>query len=224
MKDIFLLDMDETLLNFSKAEEENFSQTMRACGIEPNGALYARFHAINDALWKRLELGELTRARLLVLRFEMLFEEFRVAADAAHAAAFYYKNFEDVCVPYEGAAEFLKALKARGRIYIVTNGGAQIQRRHISDAGFAPYLSGVFISDEVGYNKPSKEYAEFVKAHIEGFDCARAVWLGDSLTSDMVCAKNAGVSFVLYAPHGAPQGYEGKLATCYKEALEVLKE
>ena len=107
MKDIFLFDLDETLVDFSRAEETNFFRTLGDFGIAADGALYARFHAINDGLWKLLEQGGISREELKVRRFEQLFGECKIAADGAAVAAAYFKNFEGICFPYRGAQELL---------------------------------------------------------------------------------------------------------------------
>lgn len=224
MKDIFLLDMDETLLDFRRAERENLTQTFTKHGIIADDALISRFHMINDALWKKLERGEITRERLKVKRFEELFEEYGFACDAAEAAKTYWENFPFVCFPFEGALDFLKTLSLRGRVYLVTNGGAVIQRRHILDAGFSPYLKDVFISEEVGFDKPSPEYADYVENHIEAYERSRAVWIGDSLSSDGKCAENRGIDFILYAPRGIPERYQGAVAENYSEALAYIEK
>ncbi len=221
MKDIFFLDMDATLLDFARAERTNFFRALGACGISADDGVYARFHEINDGLWKLLEKGGISRAELTVRRFVLLFEEMGLTG-AEDAAREYYEGFPEICFPFEGATEFLKKLAARGRVYIVTNGGARIQRRHIEIAGFAPYLAGVFISEEVGADKPSFAYVGYVEAHTAGFARECAVLLGDSLTSDMVCAERMGVDFVLFSPGGKPVGYGGKVARNYEEALSLM--
>ncbi len=223
MKDIFFLDMDATLLDFARAERVNFFHALGAFRIAADEGAYARYHEINDGLWKLLEKGQITRAELMVRRFALLFAELGVEASAEEVAREYFENFPEVCFPYEGAREFLERLSARGRVYIATNGGARIQRRHIQLAGFAPYLAGVFISEEVGADKPSHAYADYVAAHTEGFERSRAVFLGDSLTSDMVCAERMGVDFILFAPQGKPAGYMGKVATDYGEAMSLMR-
>lgn len=200
MKNIFLLDMDDTLLDFKRAERENFMKTMQSFGICADERMYSRFHEINDSLWKALERGEIERERLKVRRFELLFEEFGLNGDIPAVAYAYWSYFPSVCFPFEGALEFLKALKSRGRVYIVTNGGRMIQSRHIELAGFAPFLDGIFISEEIGANKPSLKFADYVEAHIEGYRRENAVWIGDSLTSDGQCAKARGIDFLFFSP------------------------
>lgn len=222
MKDIFLLDMDDTLLDFARAERENLKKTLGGFGIEADEELVARFHAINDALWKALERGETTREELLVRRFVTLFEEYGSCADAELASKVYFENFPGICFPFAGAAEFLAALSARGRVYLCTNGSTVIQRRHIELAGFAPFLSGVFISQEVGFDKPSKEYAEAVMAAIPAFRAENTVWIGDSLTSDCLCAKRMGTDFILFLPRGEEKEYSGKRVSRYEEVFSLL--
>ena len=222
MKDIFLLDMDDTLLDFPKAERAALFQTLSAFGIGEDERLLARYHEINDALWKALERGEIEREKLKVRRFAELFAQFAITADPAAVSAAYFSNMAECCFPYEGVHSFLKALKNAGRIYICTNGGKKIQHRHIELAGFAPYLDRVFISEEVGADKPSAAFADYVASHIEGYAPERAVYLGDSVTSDKKCAEVMGVEFVLFVPRGIPAGYSGAAATTFGEALSLM--
>lgn len=223
MKDIFLLDMDDTLFDFERAERENFRGTLASFGLPCGDGVYARFHAINEGLWRLLERGGISREELKVRRFRDLFEEFRIDADASAVADAYWRNFPSVCFPFAGAGAFLEALAARGKIYIVSNGGAAIQERHLQDAGFLPYITASFISETIGAEKPSKAFSDYVISHIEGFDRSRAVWIGDSLTSDMVCAKNAGIDFILFLPRGESGDFAGHTARNYPEALSVIR-
>ncbi len=224
MKNIFLLDMDDTLLDFPKAEREALFTTLSSFGIGTDERLLARYHVINDALWKALERGEIEREALKIKRFADLFAEFGISADAASVSAVYFTRMEECCFPFEGVHAFLGTLKHVGRVYICTNGGRKIQRRHIELAGFAPYFDGVFISEEVGADKPSAAFAEYVAAHIEGYRPENAVYLGDSLTSDGRCAEVMGVEFVLFAPHGIPAGVprSADVATTFGEALSRM--
>lgn len=221
-KDIFLIDMDDTLYDFVRTEQINFISTLARFGVEADLNAWQRFHEINQNLWREFEQGKITKDKIKLGRFERLFEEYGFSADVAVVAKAYVKNFEEICIPFDGAENFLKTLKLYGRIYFVTNGNTEIQKRHIQDAGFLPLIDGAFISDEIGFAKPSAEFNDHVAAHISGFERQRAVWIGDSLSSDMQCAKLADIDFILFAPHGAPEGYEGISAKNYGEILELL--
>lgn len=221
MRDIFLLDLDETLLDFCRAERENFFFTLAKYGVPADGAAYDRFHAVNDGLWKLLERGGVAREEIKTRRFEILFRERGVRADVGEIARAYYENFLRFCYPYEGAAAFLRELSARGRVYLVTNGGSAIQRRHIADAGFKPYLDGAFISEEMGANKPSARFCALVREGIADYAPARAAYLGDSLTSDAPCAETLGAKFVLYKKD-PPAGFAARAAENYRTALSMM--
>ena len=222
MKDIFLLDIDETLFDFPREEREALWRTLKKRGAEPTEEMLSRYHAINESYWKKLERGEITRARLVVERFEVFLREYGRADSPEEFSKEYFPELASGGKFYEGAEAFVKALKERGRIFLVTNGAQFTQTRRIAASGLGAYADGVFISEAIGINKPAKEYAAYVEAHIEGYDRSCAVWVGDSLTSDAPCAASLGIDFILYRPSGAPEGYKGLCAQSYDEALELI--
>ena len=120
-----------------------------------------------------------------------------------------------------GAAEFLQALSLRGRVYAVTNGAARVQRRRMEAAGILPFFTDVFISEEAGANKPQEAYVRHVERHIPAFCRERAVYVGDSLTSDMVCAARLHVDFILFGK-ARPAGYAGLYAPDHTSALALI--
>lgn len=222
VKDIFLLDMDDTLFDFYRTERENLISTLHEFGIVADNDIAARFHEINACLWRALERGEIKREEIVVRRFEILFSEYSIVAEAEEVARRYFDNFRKICIPFDGAQDFLARLRGLGRVYIVTNGSSVCQRQHLADAGFMPFICGVFISDEIGFAKPAEEFAAYVAEHIENFDRKRALWIGDSLTSDYECAKRGGIDFILYSASGVADGYNGRIASDYAEILDLL--
>ena len=222
MKDIFLLDLDDTLFDFRRGEREQILASLTHFGVSPSPRMAERFHEINDGLWKQLEQGRVTRERLLTLRFEMLFAEFDLTGDAALLQRHYFEGMSQRAYLLDGAKDFLAVLGMRGRRYAVTNGSAFVQSRRLAAAGIDKDFDAVFVSEAVGCNKPSSAYADYVKNHIPGFNAARAVWVGDSLTSDRGCALAMGVDFILFRPMGRPTGYDGFFAQNYRDALALI--
>lgn len=222
MKDIFLLDIDETLFDFPREEREALWRTLKKRGIEPTEEMLARYHEINESYWKKLERGEITRARLVVERFEVFLREYGRADSPEEFSREYFSELASGGCFYPGAEAFVKALKGRGRIFLVTNGATFTQTHRIAASGLGTYADGVFISETIGINKPSEAYAAFVEAHIEGYERSRAVWVGDSLTSDAPCAASRGIDFILYRPSGVPEGYKGLCAQSYDEVLALI--
>ena len=86
MIEFLFLDLDDTILDFHKAERIALSKTLESFGLEPTEAVLSRYSEINKLHWQRLERGELTRPQVLLGRFSCLFEEAGIACDAAAIA------------------------------------------------------------------------------------------------------------------------------------------
>ena len=56
------------------------------------------------------------------------------------------------------------------------------------------FFQEIFISQEIGANKPSVEYFERCFAKIPGLDKSKTIMVGDSLTSDILGGQNAGIA------------------------------
>ena len=162
MKDIFLLDIDETLFDFPREEREALWRTLKKRGVEPTEEMLARYHAINESYWKKLERGEIARARLVVERFEVFLREYGRADSPEEFSKEYFSELASGGKFYEGAEAFVNALKNKGRIFLVTNGAQFTQTRRIAASGLGAYADGAFISEAIGINKPAKEYAAYV--------------------------------------------------------------
>jgi len=193
MIEILLLDLDDTILDFHKAERIAIAKTFRGFGIDPTEEVLSRYHTINRYCWEQLETGAWTRDEVLVRRFEMLFGEYSMGCDGAAVAKAYEKNLSIGHYFLPGAEEAVKRLHAKYRLFLVSNGTACVQHGRLTSAGLYPWFEKVFVSQEVGYNKPAREYFDRVFAAIEGFDPQKAIIVGDSLTSDIQGGINAGV-------------------------------
>ena len=194
------LDVDDTLLDFHKAEAIALSKTLTAMGIEPKPETLRRYSEINASQWELLEEGIITRDVVLTRRFEILFEELGVARSGAETRDLYEHNLAIGHYFMPGAPELLEALYGVYDLYIVSNGTAVVQEGRIKSAGIAKYFEEIFISEEVGYDKPSREFFERCFACIPGFDPEKAIIVGDSLTSDIRGGINAGIKTCWFNP------------------------
>ena len=186
-------DLDNTLLDFDRGEAHALSRALRQFGVDPTPAVLDRYHVINLSQWELLEEGKLTKDQVLLRRFDLLFAELGTACDS-QAVCDLYESFlaeEHAFVP--GAPELLKALTPRYSLYLATNGAAAVQRRRLADANILPYFQDIFISEEVGFHKPSPAFFHACFAAIPSFDPASALMVGDSLTSDIRGGRDAGL-------------------------------
>ena len=222
MIEFLFLDLDDTILDFHKAERIALSKTIRDFGVEPTEEVLALYHTINKWHWEQLELGTLTRAEVLVNRFGVLFEKLGVSVEPEACARAYEKNLSIGHYFLPGAEEAVKRLHKKYRLFLASNGTATVQHGRMTSAGLYPYFEQVFVSQEIGFNKPSREYFDGCFSRIEGFDPEKAMIVGDSLTSDIRGGINAGIRTVWVNPG---RGDCGDIRPDYEiEALHQLEK
>lgn len=193
MVEFLLLDLDDTILDFHKAEDIAVRKALSQAGADVTDAVVGRYSTINKMHWEMLERGEITREQVLVQRFACLFRELGIETDAVACARNYERLLGIGHYFLPGAKEALDILKERYRLFLVSNGTASVQQGRMTSAGLYPYFEKVFVSEEIGYNKPAIEFFDACFAQIPGFDRSKAMIVGDSLTSDMQGGINAGI-------------------------------
>ena len=198
------LDLDDTLRDFHTAEAAALTRTFQRLGLAHTPEILARYSAINLHHWELLEEGRITREQVLVGRFRQLFGELGVNADPGAAQACYEDLLSQGHWFIPGAPELLEALAPRYQLYLASNGTTVVQRGRIQSAGIAPYFQGIFLSQQLGADKPSPAFFDACFAQIPGFDRAQAVLVGDSLTSDMRGGLAAGIRTCWFNPHHKP--------------------
>ena len=204
MFEFLFLDLDDTILDFHKAERLAIAKTIREFGLEPTEEVLQRYHLINKWHWEQLELGRLTRAEVLENRFGVLFEEFGVTADQTACARAYEHNLSQGHFFLPGAEEAVDALSKKYRLFLASNGTASVQKGRMTSANLYRFFEQVFVSQEIGHNKPSREYFEAAFARIPGFDKSRCLIVGDSLTSDILGGIHAGIKTCWVNPNRLP--------------------
>ena len=221
MIEFLFLDLDDTILDFHKAERIAISKTIREFGVEPDEEILSLYHRINKWHWEQLELGTMTREEVLVNRFGVLFEKLGVSVDAPKCAKVYERNLSIGHYFLPGAEEAVAYLSGRYRLFLASNGTAVVQKGRMTSANLYRFFEKVFVSQEIGHNKPSKAYFDSCFAQIEGFDKKKAIIVGDSLSSDILGGNNAGIATCWVNPTHAPRK-EGIRVDYEIEALSQL--
>ena len=199
-----LMDLDDTILDFRKAEASAIANTLLALGLDSSGQVCERYHAINKRHWGLLEEGKITRAQVKRLRFVRLFEELGAECDVEKVCRLYEENLAGGAFLIPGALALLEELAPRYDLYIASNGGAAVQNARLDAAGIRKYFKGQFISEDLGANKPSPAFFEACFRAIPGFARETAVIVGDSLSSDIRGGRNVGLRTIWFHPEGEP--------------------
>ena len=228
MMEFLFLDLDDTILDFHKAERIALSKTLVDFGVEPTGDVLSRYHIINRQHWEALERGEMTRDQVQEGRFRVLFAELGHPVDAVVVTRAYESNLGIGHYFLPGAQEAVERLHEKYRLFLASNGTASVQHSRLTSAGLYPYFEKVFISQEIGFNKPSREYFETCFAQIPDFDPEKAIMVGDSLTSDILGGIRAGIKTCwvnpghLEARADIPADYEIEALSQLESLLQTL--
>ncbi|MBP5288549.1 MAG: HAD-IA family hydrolase [Clostridia bacterium] len=205
MIDVILWDLDGTLLDFRASEKNAIRDTFRHFRLgELTDADIARYSEINFSWWTRMERGKVTKPQVLDGRFVDFFRLMGVAFSDLDAFNEYYQTrLGDAAVPFPGAFETVAEMKRRGkRQFLVTNGTAGVQRARLRICPLGELLDGAFISEDIGYEKPSPLFFEAVFRGLGPCDRRRVMIVGDSLSGDMKGGRDAGIVTCLYRPKG----------------------
>ncbi len=221
---ILLCDIDDTLFDFHRGEAIALENTFRAFDIPVTPQTWQAYHTANREQWSRLERGETTPQRLRVDRFAQFLLAMGLERDANAMSDVAIENLGRQRWPLPYCEELCRRVSARMPIWLVTNGIARVQHSRMDHCFLSPYLSGMVISEELGVSKPHPQmvWEALARAGVE--DRRSAVMLGDSLTSDIAAANNAGVDSILFTNEkDIPQGHSATYAVkTLKEACEII--
>ena len=188
-----LFDADNTLLDFDSNERASLTDTFRTFGIAYDEETIRLYHGINLMYWKMLSEKKISKEELLIKRFATLYERLGINADPVATENHYRSQLGKGCQVIPGALDVCKKLRKDYKLYVITNGVATTQHSRLEGSGVAELMDGIFISDEIGYDKPDVRFFEYVQKSIPGFEKSKALVIGDSLFSDI----RGGVDFGL---------------------------
>jgi len=230
----FIFDLDQTLLDFHASEYKALGIVLTRHGLSFSNGIYQAFKAYNKSLWLELEKGKITRTELFTKRFQDILS--RCPEDASGLDPLvvndeFIRTMSMNGVLMDGALDFAEKVKKGipdARIYIASNGATVNAKGRIASTGLDRYIDDLFISEEMGVTKPAAAFYEICLERI-GEPKASCIMIGDSLSSDMLGAKNASIDSVWFMPSGniAEAMKEYSITYCassFDELYSVLKK
>jgi len=192
--DIFLFDADNTLYDYDLAEKNALTTIMAQQGLNYSEEVREKYREINMDAWARFENGEITKAELQSSRFERLFKHMDVSVDGTTFNKLYLEQLGRGSFLIDGAYEICKSIvEHEKKLYIVTNGLLATQEARIKHSKISQYISGAFISEVVGFEKPHVKYFEHVFSNIPSVSNEQVIIIGDNLRADIAGGINAGI-------------------------------
>ncbi|WP_458414777.1 YjjG family noncanonical pyrimidine nucleotidase [Schinkia sp. CFF1] len=197
-------DADDTLLDFDAAESSALRLLFKDQNIPLTTEVEAYYKKLNKDLWKSYEAGKINRDELFNSRFSTLFDNLGHAVDGILMEKKYRHYLQEGHQLIHGAFELVNNLHKDYDLYIVTNGVSKTQDKRLRASGLYPLFKGIFVSEDAGYQKPRKEFFDYVFARIPNFTAKKSLIVGDSLGSDIKGGVLAGLDSCWYNPKADP--------------------
>lgn len=188
-----LFDLDDTLLDFQEAEKYALAKLFECEGIPLTPEVKNLYKTINDKLWHEFEIGEISREQVIETRFSKLFEVLEKKVDGSLIDKKYREYIAESTVFVEGAQRLIQELQKQYSLFIVTNGISETQYKRLHRTGLYNQFQNIFVSEDTGYQKPMKQYFEYVFERIPHFKKEETIIIGDSFSADIVGGYQAGI-------------------------------
>lgn len=193
-----LIDIDNTLLDFDKCAKLSIIEACKVLNIKYEERFFPAFTFVNDNLWLDIEKGVITKEQLHAIRFYKVFEYLNLSYDGTAFETEFRKALKKSGEPVDGAKELLEYLHGKYVVGVASNSALPQQIERLTKAGLIPYIDKFFVSTDIGYEKPSKE---FFDACIKGLNPVKkeeVIMIGDSLTADIKGGKDFGLKTVWF--------------------------
>lgn len=163
----------------------------------------ATFFKTNDELWYAYHLGKIDKDAIRKERFSKIF---RICGGrderlCAEIGAYYLFACPQQPAVMPDALMTLDYLSKRYSLSIITNGFDDVQSIKLRASGLDKFFGQVFTSETIGYKKPAKEIFEHALKVVNA-TCSEALMIGDNPHTDILGARNAGITSILYNPTG----------------------
>jgi 2-haloacid dehalogenase len=194
-----LFDIDGTLMDFNQAERNAFIKTIKNfTDIIPNDEDIKMFSDINERLFNEFAKGNLTRIECQKKRFREIMNHMQIDGDEEIFNLCYRSAIEKEATLYDGVIEVLDYLKGKYQLFIASNGMSKVQLQRLAIANIKEYFEDYFISDDIGYAKPYKNFFLRVMERVGNNNPKDYIMIGDRMDADIIGAKEVGMDGILF--------------------------
>ena len=195
---VVLVDMDDTLLDFSEGAKYAMKRACFDAGIQYTEEMHSIFIPYNETLWQRLERGELTKKQLYSLRWTYIFNLLSINGDGLEFEENFRRHISDSAAVINGAEEMLAYLHEKYVVCIASNSSFARVKTRLEKAGLDRFIDHIFTSEQAGATKPNAAFFEYCFNQLPNLKKEEAVIIGDSLSADIKGGIDYGISTVWY--------------------------
>ncbi len=218
-----LIDIDDTLLDFDKNASIAVKMAFEKVGLTYKEEYGPWFLKINDGLWRMIENKELTRKGLHERRFKDVLREFGLVGDGELIEKLFREYLFSLAIPVEGALDMLKYLSEKYVLCAASNAIYLQQINRLEMAGMYGYFHKLFVSEKIGYNKPSKEFFDVCFLELDGATVENTVMIGDSLNADIKGACDYGLRAIWFNKKKQKEPQDKKYFAMIERLDEISK-
>ena len=228
--DVLFIDLDDTLYDFSSNSLSVYREVYALMGYDrwfnDFDHYYTLYWQRNRELWALYGDNKITKDQLNAERYTYPLLKVGVPDAEAVGARFWDEAMKrlplgTLLMPH--AREVLEYLRPRYKMYILSNGFAELQARKMRSGGIDHYFDGVVLSEDIGVNKPHRAIFEHA-LQVAGVTADRALMIGDNYEVDAMGAHGVGMDQVLYNAAGITLTPEQWQPTYLIHSLLELKE
>jgi 2-haloacid dehalogenase len=222
---LFLFDLDDTLLDFQASEKLCFQETFLHFGIlNLIEEMHKTYKLENTLLWKQIEKGEIDKDFLKVERFRRTLSQHNIEIPPHLMAKYYLEQLPNHVVLIDGAVEICRHLKQFGQLGIITNGIEFVQRERIKNSALAPFIDFIAVSEECGFAKPDIRFFEFACNKAHSFEKESTLIIGDRIEVDILGANRFGIDSCWFNPENLINTTDSNpsLTICRLVELKIL--
>lgn len=190
---ILLFDLDDTLLDFAANEMDSLTRLFETHGYPFTQEIFNTYSKVNRELWDAYESSSISLDTVLNTRFAKTLSLLGQEVDGSVWEMDYRRFLSEGYQMIEGALELCEQLSKTHRLFVVTNGVTTTQINRLKLSGLYDYFEDIFTSQGIGFQKPSKEFFDYVISHIKDFIKEDALIIGDSLNTDIKGGNLAGI-------------------------------
>lgn len=198
-------DLDNTLWDFKTNSVHAMQAAFNLLGLNKLDISFDVFYEVysnhNHRLWDAYRKKEIKKKELTKLRFQLTFDDLNIdGVDANEMNTVYLQEMPKQTFLIDGAEKLLIGLKTAGyKLFIITNGFAEVQHKKMESSGLQPYFEKVFISEEFKVPKPGREIFEHA---IKSANAKKSssLMVGDDWEVDIEGALNFGIDAIFFDP------------------------